>query len=393
MFVQKVKIENINGIKDLSLPFHRYMNLICGPNGIGKSTILDSIGATFSNGNRAEIKRFLQAESGRISVDTGGSGGGHHSINVNSFHPTQASLAGTHNLSNFIFALKTNRNFSYEPLKAIGKDPVNDGTSRNWVAAQVGISLTDTKNWFVNRFLYSAHTGSLNEAQIENFALAKKCFSLLNPSFEFATVDASTNEILVDTPTGRIYFEYLSSGFKSCLTIMFAMIKEIEYRFPNLKAGDMEGIALIDEVEIHLHPEWQSKIAEVLRTVFQSMQFIVSTHSPHVIQNAEPDTVVALESVDGNVVRRDLNHFTGTFKGWTVEEVLEDVMRMPDTRTAKFNDLATDFGSAIDAEDADLAVNLYRELDCLLHPKNSFRKIARLQLASIGVKLDQAGSL
>ncbi|MDM0041510.1 AAA family ATPase [Variovorax sp. J22G21] len=387
MFVQSVKIENINGVKSLHLPLQRHMNLICGPNGIGKSTVLDSIAATFSHGAKAEIKRFLDSGQGKITVEAGGKEGGKYHLDVKNFHPTQEVLTGTHGLSTYIFSLKTNRTFTYEALDSISKDPTGN-PSRFYQAAQVGISLRDTKNWFVNRFLYSAHHGSLNEAQLGNLELAKRCFSLLNPAFTFATVQASSNEIMVDTPTGQIYYEYLSSGFKSCLSIMFGLMKEIEYRFPNAKAEDFEGVVLVDEIELHLHPEWQAKIAGVLHQIFRSMQFIASTHSPHVIQNAEPDTVIALESVDGNVSRRDLSLYTGTFKGWTVEEVLEEVMGMPDTRTALFNELASEFGEAIDREDVESALPLYGRLDSLLHPRNAFRKIARLQLASIGVKLD-----
>ncbi|WP_082900679.1 AAA family ATPase [Achromobacter insolitus] len=387
MFVQSVKIESINGIKSLNLPLQRNMNLICGPNGIGKSTVLDSIAATFSHGNQAEIKRFLNSETGKISINVGGQEAGIYHLEVKQFHPTQDTLTGKYNLSAYVFLLKTNRNFAYEALNSISKDPA-DSDHRTYQAAQVGIPLKDTKNWFVNRFLYSKHEGSLSAAQIANFELATRCFSLLNADFRFSTVQASSNEIMVDTPTGQIYFEYLSSGFKSCLSIMFGLIKEIEYRFPKTKAEEVEGIVLIDEIELHLHPEWQSKITSVLQQIFHSMQFVISTHSPHVVQNAEPGTVIALESMDGNVARRNLNLSTGSFKGWTVEEVLEDVMGMPDTRTTLFNELVLNFGDAIDREDVDSALAHYKSLDSLLHPRNTFRKIARLQLATIGAKVD-----
>lgn len=387
MFVQTVIVENINGIKSLALPLARSMNLICGPNGIGKSTILDSIAATFSHGSRAEIKKYFSSEIGKVTVQTGGMHSGSYELRVKSFTPSQDILTGAHQLGRHVFSLKASRNFIYEPLDAVRKDPT-DIETLSFQAAQVGISGKDTKNWFVNRFLYSAHPGSLNAAQIANLELAKLCFSLLNPDFKFATVEARSNEILVDTPTGRIYYEYLSSGFKSCLSIMFGLIKEIEYRFPEAKVEEVEAIVLIDEIELHLHPEWQSRMADVLLEIFKSAQFICSTHSPHVIQNAERDNVIALQSTDGRVILRDLSQFANSFKGWTVEEILADVMGMPDIRTSAFNMLAQNFGEAIDAEDPERAIEFYRELDILLHPTNPFRKIARLQLAAIGVKVD-----
>lgn len=77
-----------------------------------------------------------------------------------------------------------------------------------------GDSVHDVKNWFVNRYLYSAHSGALTNEQIQNFKLATECFSALNKDFSFSRVNASSNEILVATPSGEIYYEYLSSGFK-----------------------------------------------------------------------------------------------------------------------------------------------------------------------------------
>lgn len=44
-----------------------------------------------------------------------------------------------------------------------------------------------------------------------------------------------------------------------------------------------EGIVLIDEVDVHLHPKWQQTILSQLRDAFPCIQFIVTTHSPQVL--------------------------------------------------------------------------------------------------------------
>ena len=44
-----------------------------------------------------------------------------------------------------------------------------------------------------------------------------------------------------------------------------------------------EGIVLIDEIELHLHPKWQREVINKLREVFPNIQFILTTHSPQVI--------------------------------------------------------------------------------------------------------------
>lgn len=276
------------------------------------------------------------------------------------------------------------RTFSYQPLQAVGKDPQKQ-IHVLWNEAIHGISLQDVKNWFVNRYLYSAHPGALEETQIANYELAKKCFSLLNKDFSFKRVDASTNEIIITTPSGDIYYEYLSSGFKSCLSIMFAIIKEIEFRFsdPKIKATDFDGIVIIDELELHLHPEWQSKIATVLSNVFPNIQFIATTHSPHIIQAAETNQIIGLESLDGKTALRQLPASEYGFKGWTIEEVLMDVMGMVDTRTEVFISAINRFSTAIEKEDYEEAKSIFSDLDKLLHPDNHIRKLLRFQLAAI----------
>ena len=389
MIVSEMQMVDVGGIKSLSLSLNDRMNIICGPNGIGKTTIIESIAHLFSHGHSQVLKRNVDSNSGSVTAKLKSAPDGQESvqISIDGFEPNEQKIvSGRHQLSNYVLSLKTTRTFAYQALPSVSKDadkPINVTYSE----AQNGIPLQDTKNWFVNRYLYSAHPGALSPAHMANFEVAKKCFSQLNQAFSFLRVDAATNEIMVKTPTGELYYEYLSSGFKSCLSIMFGIMKEIEYRFPRTEIASFEGVVLIDEIELHLHPDWQSRIVPVLLNVFPHVQFITTTHSPHVVQNADPSTIIALELNENKVVKRELPYSKYGFKGWTVEEVLEDVMGMMDTRTALFTSLVDNFGLHIDREEGEAAESIYRQLDELLHPGNVMRKIIRLQLAGIGVKL------
>ena len=184
---------------------------------------------------------------------------------------------------------------------------------------------------------------------------------------------------MVNTPQGEIYFEYLSSGFKSIIYLLFSTIKEIEFRFKehNLKAKDFDGIILIDEIEIHLHPEWQEKITNILRTTFPSVQFILTTHSPHVIQTAEPSQVMPLQLDEHNnvILCKELQTNKYGFKGWTIEEILYDVMGMHTMRSEMYHELIKNFEEE--------AKSIYAELNQLLHPQNPQRKLLCFQLAQI----------
>lgn len=66
--IEKMKIDNICGIKHLDLTFNEGLNLICGENGVGKTTILKSISYYFIDGNKSYIKKHYGAEKGEVNI-------------------------------------------------------------------------------------------------------------------------------------------------------------------------------------------------------------------------------------------------------------------------------------------------------------------------------------
>jgi len=386
MKVKSIEINGIGGIENIHIDFNEHMNFICGPNGIGKTTLLECVAHSFSASSSNILKRNVSATSGSFKsvIDIDG-------INSNSnvviaeFSPDkQSNISGLHQHASKLLSLKVSRTFQYQPLNAVSKD-IDKDSSSSFQEAKSGININEVKNWFVNRHLYSAHKGALTEQQMKNLELAKDSFSLLNKYFSFSKVLASSNEIMVNTPNGEIYYEYLSSGFKSCLSIIFGIIKDIEFRFKNpcINAFDFDGIILIDELELHLHPEWQAKIAKILVQVFPQAQFITATHSPHILQGAKPEEIIALATENGKVYRRELDGRKYGYQGWTVEEILVDVMGMVDTRTEQYYQKLNDFEEAISNDDSLSAETAYTELDSLLHPNNHMRKLLRLELACV----------
>jgi predicted ATP-binding protein involved in virulence len=386
MRIDKLKIEGVGGIKSLHLSFNDRMNLLCGPNGIGKTTVLESIAHIFSNGDTNILKRNVASEISKISAQIDIDGiVENKEIQFDTFIPETATrVTGFHLRTSGLISLKTTRTFQYQSLQSVSKD-INKENHILWNDAINGINLTDIKNWFVNRYLYSPHDGALTAEQLKNFELAKKCFALLNNDFSFSKVNASSNEIMINTPSGEIYYEYLSSGFKSIISILFGIIKEIEFRFkdPKINAEDFQGIILIDEIELHLHPEWQEKIVDILLNVFPKAQFFASTHSPHVIQTAKPNQIIALGFDNNTVVQRELPNTEFGFQGWTIEEVLTDVMGMNNLRTEIFKILITQFDKSIEEENTQRAEEIFNQLDNLLHPENTLRKLLKFQLAGI----------
>ncbi len=85
-----------------------------------------------------------------------------------------------------------------------------------------------------------------------------------------------------------IPFEHLSDGQRTILGLFCDISRRTAILNPHLSGeaiSETEGIVLIDELDLHLHPRWQRRIIEDLRTVFPNIQFICTTHSPFLIQS------------------------------------------------------------------------------------------------------------
>jgi len=89
---------------------------------------------------------------------------------------------------------------------------------------------------------------------------------------------------------------WLSQGYQAVIALVADIIGNVW-----LEAGaevlldDMEGIVLVDELDLHLHPTWQTTIVAGLRATFPRMQFIVTTHSPLVLAGCRTDEVWMLQ--------------------------------------------------------------------------------------------------
>lgn len=102
----------------------------------------------------------------------------------------------------------------------------------------------------------------------------------------------------IDIPT-----VWLSQGFQSSLAWISDLIGQILLEAQMaVPPEEMEGLVLIDEIDLHLHPLWQVNIVQALKKVFKQLQFVVTTHSPLVITGCEADEVIRLDRKKGEVV-------------------------------------------------------------------------------------------
>ncbi len=100
---------------------------------------------------------------------------------------------------------------------------------------------------------------------------------------------------------------WLSHGYQSILAWVSDLVGQITLEAGSvLDPEEMEGLVLIDEVDLYLHPSWQVGLVQALRETFPQMQFVVTTHSPILLTAFRREEVVVLDFDErGSVVRSD----------------------------------------------------------------------------------------
>jgi predicted ATPase len=132
---------------------------------------------------------------------------------------------------------------------------------------------------------------SIDEWFFKFEGLLKEIFNDPNLSLEFDSKNYTFH--IITSNREKIGFNTLSDGYSAILNIVIELILRMEEK--SSKIYDMQGIVLIDEIETHLHIELQKKVLPFLTTLFPKVQFIVSSHSPFVLNSIENAVVYDLE--------------------------------------------------------------------------------------------------
>ncbi|HCE3707036.1 ATP-binding protein [Vibrio parahaemolyticus] len=89
-------------------------------------------------------------------------------------------------------------------------------------------------------------------------------------------------------------FDQLSSGYQSILSIYADLLMKVELK--EVDAEELSGVVFIDEIDAHLHVSLQKKIFSFFDRAFPKVQFIVTTHSPFVVQSVDNSIIYDLSS-------------------------------------------------------------------------------------------------
>lgn len=246
--------------------------------------------------------------------------------------------------------------------------------------------LLNTEEWLLQTD-YAIKNGSENAKKvfknIEEIFLKSHILPDIR-SIRFKTTEQLKSFVEVETVYGWVRLSALGYGYQITIAWLADLAKRMFDRYPDLD-NPLHGpaIVLVDEIDLHLHPEWQRKIIKYLSDLFPNTQFIVTAHSPLIVQSAENVNLIMLEKDDetGSI---NIRQQFGSFQGWTVEEILRELMDMGDkTRSDRFLKLLGDFEQGLDQGNYDKAKTAYDGLDKILHPASSQRKLLSIQLSSL----------
>jgi len=339
MRINTLRIKNYRGYEDLEVEFKSNFNLIIGDNGSGKTALLESLTiamATYFLGitnlyakgiarKDIRIKTFEFSEEYQFPVEISAVG-----VLNNIDLEWKRELNGLNNKTTTIEARSI-----VEQAKLLNDSVANGNQLRLPLLAYYSTGrlfdeARDTSKDKEGDTLKISSRFRAYDRCLEAKSNHKQFIKWFKAK-EIARIQKRTDDLIFDTVRKAVidnlpdcrnfYFEFdpdkpqglklefndgrilpfnaLSDGTRN----FFAILSDLAYKAatlnPHLREQalqETEGIVLIDELDLHLHPEWQRKIVDALRTTFPKIQFICSTHSPFIIQATEQDELLIIRN-------------------------------------------------------------------------------------------------
>jgi predicted ATP-binding protein involved in virulence len=415
MQVSSIHLKNYRCFRQLDLEFHPRLTVIVAKNGGGKTAILDAVAfslglfvSTLSSSKRvfhhSDVLKLKVRDTGLNEMET------QYPLELQ----TQGVLAGrpqtwsreltelgreptrknAHALIGYANALR-------QAVRAGELEPplpmvAHYGTGRLWKIK----SLTESKGehtksrlsgyedcldpfssykWFVDwlRYITRAEVQYLQEnstpSEFSRLLEAVRqpintCLRVTN--WQGIKFNLGLNEVTAQHPEhGTLPVSLLSDGIRN----MIGLVADIAYRMVRLNpqlgiaaCQETPGVVLIDEVDMHLHPEWQQTVLLNLQHAFPKIQFIVTTHSPQVLTTVAPESIRVLKWQAGQVDIEFVRFSLGAESRLLLEQVMDVKSRPPEVEvTKKLNE----YLRLVDADqwDTEQAKALRRFLDQSIH--------------------------
>jgi predicted ATP-binding protein involved in virulence len=344
LYIQRVRIQNVRGFKEVDLDLTRPTGspagwtVLAGRNGSGKSTLLKAmalaaagyrqsytIGGFFKEWIRkgqteaeAEIfsvlsqrglsssaLRWLELPGSRPPGIAQLMGMPEHFHQVGPLDESQHSKNRWQSVTERLFLVAYG---PYRRLSGHATDAQRLMEGSGPVARMINLfredaSLVECVTWLREIYLRRLEKKP-GAAELEQAVIALLNDGLLPGQVRVESIDSEALWVLQHGV--RLPLQELSDGYRTTAALVMDIVRHLYLTFGKLRietATDAEGtfqrvlhegVVLIDEVETHLHVSWQKKIGFWLKRHFPHIQFIVTTHSPFVCQAADPGGLIRL---------------------------------------------------------------------------------------------------
>lgn len=278
--IASLHIQQFHSIKNLHLPtvpINSKWIFLTGENGAGKSLILQAIALGFQN-RRFDFAGLTNNTRIELEINT-------IQYPLRIILDNEFSYYDTTNFYKFA---------AYGPSRLYIKEAYTDQVSYE----EKFSSIFQKSNTLENIESYLAQLYNRDSFK-EQYESIKRVLLELLPTID--DIDVNTNSVEkrvsytekgTSNLSNHLSFQELSSGNQSIIAMIGDMIIRL-IKAQNIdNISDLEGIVLIDEIDIHLHPNWQKKFVQTLTRLFPKIQFIASTHSPIPLLGAPKETVI-----------------------------------------------------------------------------------------------------
>jgi predicted ATP-binding protein involved in virulence len=228
--------------------------------------------------------------------------------------------------------------YGYGAIRNLGQLSLAEGlASPNCLSLfSEGTSLINAEEWLLQTD-YAARTasGSLRDRLNHQLSQIIEILKRILPDIEdirIAPADEETPRPRAEflTPYGWVHINSLGLGYRTAIAWMVDLSVRLFRRYPQSPDPLAEpAIVLVDEIDLHLHPKWQRTIMEFLSDRFPNTQFIVTAHSPLVVQAAQDANIVLLRREGDRVV---IDNDPEIIRNWRVDQVLTSVFELPTSR-------------------------------------------------------------
>lgn len=354
-YITNLHAKNVRLFNELNIEFNKGFNFIVGSNASGKTSILRCLALCITSLNLHDSRYndlpevwtdiLYNAQKYRMGyiIKIGDKLDDYMSAKFLSsdFPPRDNNIISINSLtggeptiqkSKFYcpLFLSAYRKINYGKIKSVAEEPDTLSNRTRYRSHSplllMASDLPSVKQWFVNRYFYIDKPWA--EQLKPNWDWLIENLNIIAPSpytLQFKEIKAD-HEVKLLFNNKEVYLEELSAGFQAVLGMIFAIFEWIEKTNDgeNKLANKAVGTVVIDELDAHLHPEWQLNIRNTLETIFPNLQFICTTHSPHIIASAKAGEVIVIpEGHDGYL---NLKPSDKSYSGWSTDQILKDIM-------------------------------------------------------------------